>query len=50
MALGVEVGLDTSDIVLDGAKLPSPKGGGRESPTPNFRPMSIVTKRLYGSR
>ena len=45
MPLGRKVGLDPSDIVLDGdpAHL-SPKRG------PNFRPISIVAKRLHGSR
>jgi len=48
MPLGGEVGLDPSDIVLDGEPAPTSQKGGR--PLPNFRPMSIVTKRLYGSR
>jgi len=47
MPLITEVGLD--DIVLDGdPALFSPKRG--RSPLPNFRPMSIVAKRLDGSR
>jgi len=36
----------SSHIVLDGDPLPTPKGGG----APNFRPMSILVKRLHGSR
>jgi len=48
-ALGMEVYLGPDDIVLDGdpARL-FPKWG--RSPHPNFRPMSIVAKRLDGSR
>jgi len=46
MALGVEVGLGPGDFVLDRGPAPSPKGGGAPS---NFRPMSIVAKRLYVS-
>jgi len=38
MPLGMEVGLGPSDNVLDG------------DTAPNFRPMSIVAKRLDGSR
>ena len=48
MALGIEVSLSPSDFVLDGGPSPSPKRG--RSPLPNFRPMSIVAKRLDGSR
>jgi len=40
MPLGTEVGLGTGDIVLDGDPLK-----GHSSPH-NFRPMSIVVKRL----
>ena len=40
MSLGVELGLDPGDFLLDGDHgAPSPKGGG----PPNFRPMFIVT-------
>jgi len=47
MKLGVEVGLSPCHIVLDGdPALPSPKG---HSPSPNFRPMSVVAKCLDGS-
>jgi len=42
MPLGTKGGLGQDDIVLDG----TPKKG--HSP-PNFRPMSIVAKRLYVS-
>jgi len=47
MRLGMEVGLGPGDFVLDEdpALLPQ-KGGG----APNFRPMSIVAKRLDGPR
>ena len=45
MPLGMELGLSPGDFVLDGdAALPSPKRG--QSPLPNFRPISIVVKRL----
>jgi len=43
--LGTEVGLDPGDIVLDGDPAPPKRGTA-----PNFRPMSIVAKRLDGSR
>ena len=47
MPLCMEVGFDPSDIVLDGDPAPpSPEGGQ----TPNFQPMSIVVKRLHGSK
>ena len=39
--LGMEIGLSPGDIVLD---LPN------TSPLPNFRPISIVAKRLDASR
>jgi len=42
MPLGTEVGLDLDDIALD--EYPAPL------PLPNFQPMSIVAKRLDGSR
>jgi len=45
MPLGREVGLGPSDIVLDGDPGLPPKKGAE--PT-NFRPMSIVAKRLDG--
>jgi len=46
MSLGMDVGLGPGHmcIVLDGDPAPSPKGDS--SPTPTFRPMSIVAKRL----
>jgi len=47
MPLGREVGLDPNDIVLDEDPAPPPQKGGT---APNFRPMSIVAKRLDGSR
>jgi len=56
MPLGMELGLSPGDCVLDGNQAPhSPKGGGARGRSPgaepsNFRPMSIVTKRLDGSR
>jgi len=46
MPLGMEVGLSPGDVVLDGDPALSPKRGE----APNFRPTSIVAKRLYGSR
>ena len=47
MSLGMELGLDPDDFVLDGDPVaPSPKGGFGTHP--NFRPMFIVTKRLDG--
>jgi len=47
MPFGTEVGLGPDDVVLDGdPALPPRKGGG----APSFRPISIVEKRLDGSR
>jgi len=43
MPLGMEVGLGPCDFVLDGDPAPSKKGTD-----PNFRPISIVAKRLDG--
>ena len=48
MVLSNEVGLSPGDFVLDGDPAPSPKRG--RSPLPNFRPISIVAKRLDASR
>jgi len=49
MPLGMEVGLSPTEFVLDGdPALPSAKRG--QSPLPNFRPMSVVAKRLDGSK
>jgi len=51
MPLGKEVGLSPGDFVLDRDPAPFPKR--RRNPgaePPNFRPMSIVAKRLNGSR
>ena len=42
MKLGTVVGLGPGHIVLVGAQLPPPKKGT----APNFRPMSVVAKRL----
>ena len=47
MALGLEVLLGPGHVVLDGDPAPPPKNG---TEPPNFRPMSIVAKRLHGSR
>ena len=49
MPLGMEIGLSPGDFVLDrDPALPSPRRG-RGGP-PNFRPLSIVAKRLEASR
>jgi len=45
MPLGTEVGLSLGDIVLDGYPAPPPIKGH----SPNFRPMSVMAKRLYES-
>ena len=42
MPLGTAIGLDPDDIVLDGDPAPPPQKGT----APNFRPMSIVVKRI----
>ena len=44
--LGMEVGRSPGDFVLDGDPAPPKKGA---EPLPNFRPISIVAKRLHGS-
>ena len=46
MPLRMEVGLSPGDFVLEGDPASSPKRGG----APDFRPTSIVAKRLHGSR
>jgi len=46
MPLGMEVGLRPGTLCQMGTQPPSQKEGG----APNFRPMSIVSKRLDGSR
>ena len=43
MPLGMEVGLGPGDFVLDGDSTPE-----KRAQHPNFRPMSIVAKRLDG--
>ena len=48
LVLGAEVGFSPGDFVLDGDPAPSLKRGG--TPLPNFRPISIVAKRLDASR
>ena len=48
LVLGMDVGLSPGDFVLDGDLAPSPKRG--QSPLCNFRPISIVAKRLDASR
>jgi len=48
MSLGTEVDLGQGDFVLDGNPAPPPQEKGAQPP--NFRPMSIVAKRLDGSR
>ena len=45
MSLGMELGLDLGDFVLDGDPLPLPQKGADPQ---NFRPMFIMTKRLDG--
>jgi len=46
MPLGTEVGLGPGHIVLDGDPAPPHQKGGKP---PNFRPVSIVAKRLDAS-
>jgi len=47
MTLGMVVGLGPGHIVLDGDPAPLPKKGDR---APNFRPISLVAKRMDASR
>jgi len=50
MKLGMQLGPGPGHIVLDGdPALPSPKKGA-EPPSPDFRPISIVAKRVHASR
>jgi len=48
MSLGIEVGLGPGDFVLDGDPVPFSQRG--RSPLPNYRPISIVAKRLHASK
>ena len=48
LVLGMEVGLSPGDFVLDGDPVPFPKRG--RSPIHNYRPISIVAKRLHASK
>ena len=49
--LGTEVGLGPRQaLCYMGTHLPHPKKGAGWTAAPNFRPMSIVAKRLEGSR
>jgi len=47
MKIGMQVGVGPGHILLDGDPAPPPQKG---SGAPNFRPMSIVAKRLDGPR
>jgi len=47
MPFGMEVGLGPGNFVLDGPNSPAQKGAKLP---PNFRPMSVVAKRLDGLR
>jgi len=47
MPLGIDVGLSPGDFVFDGHPTPPEK---RTQPPPNFWSISIVAKRLDGSR
>jgi len=49
MPLGMDVGLSPGEFVLDGDPVVPPQQRGR-SHAPNFRPISIVPKRLDASR
>ena len=48
LVLGMEVGLSPSNFVLHGDPVLFPQKGAE--PPPNFRPISIVAKRLDASR
>jgi len=48
LVLGAVVGLSPGDFVSDGDPAPLPQKGAE--PLPNFRPISIVAKRLDASR
>ena len=48
IVVGMEVGLIPGDFTLDGDPVPFPQKGAE--PLPNFRPISIVVKRLDASR
>ena len=48
--VAMEVGLGPSHIVLDGDPAPRSSPKGHRTAPPNLRPMSVVAKRLDGSR
>jgi len=48
MKLGIQVVLGLVHILVDGYLVPPPSKGAQ--PPSNFRPMSVVVKRLDGSR
>jgi len=48
MALGTDMGFGRGHIVLDGD--PAPIAKKEAEPSPNFRPIFIVAKRLDASR
>jgi len=48
MPVGMELGLGPGDFVLDGDPDPFLQNGQRL--LPNFRPISIVAKRLHASK
>ena len=50
LVLGMKVGLIPGDFVLHGVGDPAPVPQKGRSLLPNFRPISIVAKRLHGSR
>jgi len=50
MKLGMEVGLGLIQSVLDGDPALHPPLQKRGTAVPNFRPMSVVAKRLDGLR
>jgi len=47
MKLGMQVGLGAGHYVLDGDPAPPPQRGAE---TPNFRPISVATRWMDGSR
>ena len=49
MPLGMEIGFGPGNIVLDRDPAPSLSLPQKGAQPPNFRPMSIVSKRLYVS-
>jgi len=50
LVYGMDVGLSPGDFVLDGDSVVFLQKGAEPPSVPNFRPISIVAKRLHASK